>query len=84
MKYGPDPNHWNEYIFCAYSGHKDEVIFLTGIPDIRESLPMPRLIGSSATLTPAFGADAGGTDRLRGARDAAKIAPTGGSADPAD
>ena len=39
MKYGPDPNHWNEYIFCAYSGHKDEVIFLTGIPDIRESLP---------------------------------------------
>ena len=46
---------------------------------------MPRLIGSSATLTltPAFGADAGGTDRLRGARDAAQIAPTGSSADPA-
>ena len=39
MKYGPDPNHWNEYIFCAYSGHKDEAIFLTGIPDIRQSLP---------------------------------------------
>ena len=39
MKYGPYPNHWNEYIFCAYSGHKDEAIFLTGIPDIRESLP---------------------------------------------
>ena len=39
MKYGPDPNHWNEYIFCAYSGQKDEAIFLTGIPDIRESLP---------------------------------------------
>ena len=44
---------------------------------------MPRLIGSSAKLTPAFGADAGGTDRLRDARDAAQIAPTGGSADPA-
>ena len=44
---------------------------------------MPRLIGSSAKLTPAFGADAGGTDRLRGARDVAQIAPTGGSADPA-
>ena len=42
---------------------------------------MPRLIGSLATLTPAFGADAGGTDRLQGARDAARIAPTGGSAD---
>ena len=39
MKYGPDPNHWNEYIHCAYSGHQHEAIFLTGIPDIRESLP---------------------------------------------
>ena len=39
MKYGPDPNHWNEYIFCAYSGHQDGAIFLTGIPDIRQSLP---------------------------------------------
>ena len=39
MKYGPDPNHWNEYIHCAYSGHQAEAIFLTGIPDIRESLP---------------------------------------------
>ncbi len=39
MKYGPNPNHWNEYIVCAYSDHKHEVIFLTGIPDIRESLP---------------------------------------------
>ena len=39
MKYGPDPNHWNEYIFCAYSRHQPEAVFLTGIPDIRESLP---------------------------------------------
>ena len=39
MKYGPEPNHWNEYIFCAYSDHRHEAIFLTGIPDIRESLP---------------------------------------------
>ena len=39
MKYGPDPNHWNEYIHCAYSGHRHEAIFLTGIPDIRQSLP---------------------------------------------
>ena len=39
MKYGPEPNHWNEYVFCAYSGHQHEAIFLTGIPDIRESLP---------------------------------------------
>lgn len=39
MKYGPDPNHWNEYIFCAYSNYQYEAIFLSGIPDIRESLP---------------------------------------------
>ena len=39
MKYGPDPNHWNEYIFTAYSSHQREAIFLTGIPDIRQSLP---------------------------------------------
>ena len=39
MKYGPDPNHWNEYIFCAFSDYQHEAIFLTGIPDIRQSLP---------------------------------------------
>ena len=39
MKYGPNPNHWNEYIFCAFAGYRTEAIFLTGIPDIRESLP---------------------------------------------
>ena len=39
MKHGPEPNHWNEYLHCAYTGHRHEAIFLTGIPDIRESLP---------------------------------------------
>ena len=39
LKFGPDPNHWNEYIFCAYSNYQPGAIFLTGIPDIRESLP---------------------------------------------
>ena len=39
MKYGPSVNHWNEYIFCAYAGHCKEAVFLTGIPDIKESLP---------------------------------------------
>ena len=39
MKFGPDPNHWNEYIFCAYSGHQNEAVFLTGIPDNPQSLP---------------------------------------------
>jgi hypothetical protein len=39
MKHGPTPNHWNEYIFCAYAGHQHDAVFLTGIPDIKESLP---------------------------------------------
>ena len=39
MKYGPSVNHWNEYIFCAYAGHCKEAVFLTGHPDIKESLP---------------------------------------------
>ena len=39
MKHGPEVNHWNEYLHCAYAGHLHEAIFLTGIPDIRESLP---------------------------------------------
>ena len=39
VKYGPDPNHRNEYILCGYTGHRADAIFLTGIPDIGESLP---------------------------------------------
>ena len=39
MKYGPDPNHWSEYIFCAFLGYQPEAVFLTGIPDIQQSLP---------------------------------------------
>lgn len=38
MKHGPSVNHWNEYIFCAYAGHRAEAVFLTGIPDIKASL----------------------------------------------
>jgi hypothetical protein len=39
MKYGPGPSYWNEYVFCAYSNHQNDAIFLTGIPDIPETLP---------------------------------------------
>ena len=39
MKHGPSANHWNEYIFCAYAGYCKEAVFLTGIPDVKESLP---------------------------------------------
>jgi hypothetical protein len=39
MKHGPTVNHWNEYIFCAYAGYRADVVFLTGIPDKKETLP---------------------------------------------
>jgi len=39
MKYGLDTHYWNEYIFQAYHHHQKEAIFLTGLPDVRDSLP---------------------------------------------
>lgn len=39
MKYGLDKNYWNEYIFQAYADSTQNAIFLTGIPDLPESLP---------------------------------------------
>jgi hypothetical protein len=39
MKYGPSRNYWNEYVFLAYRNHREDVIFLEGIPDRPESLP---------------------------------------------
>jgi hypothetical protein len=39
MKYGPNPYYWSEYIFLAYCNSTPEMICLTGIPDIIESLP---------------------------------------------
>ena len=45
--------------------------------------PGARGRGLSLTLTPAYGVDAGGTDRLWSARDAAALAPANGNTDPA-
>jgi len=39
MKYGLETNYWNEYILLAYHHAQPDAIFLTGIPDIKESLP---------------------------------------------
>jgi len=39
LKYGPNPNHWNEFIFQAYHHHLSDAIFLAGLPDVRASLP---------------------------------------------
>ena len=39
LKDGPSPNYWNEFVFLAYHHHQAEAIFLTGIPDLRATLP---------------------------------------------
>jgi hypothetical protein len=39
LKYGREPNQWNEFIFLAYHHHQFDAIFLTGLPDVRGSLP---------------------------------------------
>jgi hypothetical protein len=39
MKYGPDPNYWNEFVFRAYHHHQSEAIFLAGVPDLKATLP---------------------------------------------
>src|SRR5271166_115265 len=44
LKHGPSPNHWNEYIFCAYSNHRNDAVFIAEVPDDRESLPHGRLM----------------------------------------
>jgi hypothetical protein len=36
----PKPNEtWNEFIFQAYLNHQTDAIFLTGLPDVKGSLP---------------------------------------------
>jgi hypothetical protein len=39
LKYGLDFNYWNEYVFRAYHHHSAQAIFLTGIPDLKATLP---------------------------------------------
>jgi hypothetical protein len=39
LKYGREPNQWNEFIFKAYHHHQFDAIFLTGLPDVPGSLP---------------------------------------------
>ena len=39
MKYGLEANYWNEYILLAYHHSQHDAIFLSGIPDIKKSLP---------------------------------------------
>jgi hypothetical protein len=39
LKYGPEPNYWNEFVFRAYHSHRPDAIFLAGIPDLKATLP---------------------------------------------
>lgn len=39
LKYGPDLNYWNEFVFQAYHHHQKEAIFLAGLADVKGSLP---------------------------------------------
>jgi hypothetical protein len=39
MKYGLNRYYWNEYILESYANFTDHVVYLTGIPDLPDSLP---------------------------------------------
>lgn len=39
LKHGPNPTYWLEYVFVAYCGHQSDAVFLTGIPDLKATLP---------------------------------------------
>ena len=39
LKYGSWTHHWNEFVFKAYHHHQADAIFLTGIPDMKATLP---------------------------------------------
>jgi hypothetical protein len=39
LKFGLEPNYWNEYVFKAYHHFQPEAVFLTGIPDMKATLP---------------------------------------------
>lgn len=39
LKYGPTPRHWHEFVFLSYHHSQYDAIFLTGLPDVKDSLP---------------------------------------------
>ena len=54
MKYGPNNQYWNEYVFEAYLHNKKEAIFLVGLPDIARSRPHSRISVENGWNGPAF------------------------------
>ena len=43
MKYGPSHDYWTEFVFEAYVNHVSGAVFLKGVPDIPESLPLSKV-----------------------------------------
>lgn len=39
MKFGARPRGWPEYVFAGYVNYQVDAVFLTGFPDVTESLP---------------------------------------------
>ena len=39
MKAGLSRHHWNEYVFLAYVNHREDCVYLAGLPDLSASLP---------------------------------------------
>jgi hypothetical protein len=39
MKFGPSRNYWNEFVLLAYHHHQADAVFLSGIPDLKATLP---------------------------------------------
>jgi hypothetical protein len=39
LKYGLEPYYWHEFVFKAYHHDQHDAVFLTGIPDMKATLP---------------------------------------------
>ncbi|MFH0908796.1 MAG: hypothetical protein V1929_08540 [bacterium] len=52
MKYGLSSNYWNEYVFEAYVNHRQDMILLTGFPDVPSSRPHSQLNEAKMRQTP--------------------------------
>jgi hypothetical protein len=39
LKFGSKKNYWNEFVFLAFHHHQSDAIYLTGIPDLKATLP---------------------------------------------
>jgi hypothetical protein len=39
LKFGLEPNYWNEFVFKSYHHFQQDAVFLTGIPDMKATLP---------------------------------------------